>query len=286
MGSLRESRFLVVDAADNEKWAGAADDLFSKVLCEIQPLENETYEVVRPYAGERLPETVEEIQRYRGVIITGSGRSANDDLEWIEKISEMIRAIVRQEKTRLVAICFGHQLVARALGGRVSKQDVFTLQPERIFPSGELWLVNLGGASQLLLEAHGDNVSIAPPQADVRAPMDSALHGTISECFGIAIFQQVLATSSTAAIESMAIRSGTGDGRVVAWTLQAHPEMPAPLFVDKVLPFVSERMENGGAGAQEKLLSFEPSDAYFIMSEMKKFLVSGWSITSPEQSVY
>uniref|UniRef100_A0A7S2ZR61 Glutamine amidotransferase domain-containing protein n=1 Tax=Rhodosorus marinus TaxID=101924 RepID=A0A7S2ZR61_9RHOD len=262
MGSLRESRFLVVDAADNEKWAGAADDLFSKVLCEIQPLENETYEVVRPYAGERLPETVEEIQRYRGVIITGSGRSANDDLEWIEKISEMIRAIVRQEKTRLVAICFGHQLVARALGGRVSKQDVFTLQPERIFPSGELWLVNLGGASQLLLEAHGDNVSIAPPQADV------------------------LATSSTAAIESMAIRSGTGDGRVVAWTLQAHPEMPAPLFVDKVLPFVSERMENGGAGAQEKLLSFEPSDAYFIMSEMKKFLVSGWSITSPEQSVY
>ncbi|KAJ8900813.1 hypothetical protein NDN08_000112 [Rhodosorus marinus] len=261
MSSLGESRFLVVDTADNEKWAGAADDLFSKVLCKIEQLDNEKYEVVRPYAGERLPETVEEVQQYKGVIITGSGRSANDDFEWIEKISEMIRAIVSQEKTRLVAICFGQQLVARALGGRVSKQDMFTLQPERIVPSGELWLVNLGGASKLLLEAHGDQVSIPPPRADV------------------------LATSSTAAIESMAIRSGTGDGRVVVWTLQAHPEMPAPLFVDKVLPFVSKRMENDGYGAREKLLSFKPSDAEFIMSEMKKFLVSGWSTTTREQSV-
>jgi len=260
MGSLGESKFLVVDAADNEKWAGAANGLFIEVLCRISPLENETYEVVRPYAGERLPETVEEVQQYKGVIITGSGRSANDDLDWIERISAMIRTIVSQEKTKLVAICFGHQLVARALGGRVSKQDLFTLQPERIVPSGELWLANLGGGSQLLLEAHGDQVSIPPPRAEV------------------------LATSSTSAIESMAIRSGNGHGSIVTWTLQAHPEMPARLFVDKVLPFVSKRMENDGVGAREKLMSFEPSDAGFIMSELKKFLVNGWQTTIPEQS--
>ncbi|KAJ8900812.1 hypothetical protein NDN08_000111 [Rhodosorus marinus] len=251
MGNLGGSKFLVVDALG---WADAKDDLFATALSRIDPLESgETYEVVKPKTGEHLPETVEEIKQYDGIVISGSATSANDELEWIDKLSEMIRMIASQDKTRLVGICFGHQLVAKALGGSVLKQDTFILQPERIEPLSRLWTDNVSGASQLLLESHGDQVSLAPPGAEV------------------------LASSTTAKIESMAVRSVKGDRRVVAWTLQAHPEMQAHLLVDRVLSRVANQMENRGQGAREQLLAFNAKDACFMMKAVKSFLVSGWS---------
>uniref|UniRef100_A0A7S2ZNL7 Glutamine amidotransferase domain-containing protein n=2 Tax=Rhodosorus marinus TaxID=101924 RepID=A0A7S2ZNL7_9RHOD len=251
MGSLGGSKFLVVDALG---WTDAKDDLFATALSRIDPLDaGETYEVVKPKAGERVPETLEEVQQYDGIVISGSATSANDELEWIDKLSEMIKVIASQDKTRLVGICFGHQLVAKALGGSVLKQDKFILQPERIEPSSTLWTANVSDASQLLLESHGDQVSLAPPGAEV------------------------LASSTTAEIESMAVRSVKGDRRVVAWTLQAHPEMPAHLLVDRVLSRVANQVEDGGQRAREQLLAFNANDAKFMMKAVKTFLVSGWS---------
>uniref|UniRef100_A0A7S0BTW4 Glutamine amidotransferase domain-containing protein n=1 Tax=Rhodosorus marinus TaxID=101924 RepID=A0A7S0BTW4_9RHOD len=255
MGSLGRGKFLVVDALG---WTDAEDDLFATALPRIDPLEKgETYEVVKPKDGEHLPGTLEEIQLYDGIVISGSASSANDEMEWINKLSELIRMIASQDKTRLVGICFGHQLVAKALGGCVIKQDKFILQPERIEPSSRLWTANVSGGSQLLLESHGDQVSSAPPGAEV------------------------LASSTTAKIESMAVRSAKGDGRVVVWTLQAHPEMPAPLLLDRVLPRVAKQTEDGGQRARERLLAFNANDARVMMKAVKSFLVSGWSNPNP-----
>uniref|UniRef100_A0A7S2ZNK5 Uncharacterized protein n=1 Tax=Rhodosorus marinus TaxID=101924 RepID=A0A7S2ZNK5_9RHOD len=89
MGSLGGSKFLVVDALG---WTDAKDDLFATALSRIDPLDaGETYEVVKPKAGERVPETLEEVQQYDGIVISGSATSANDELEWIDKLSEMIK---------------------------------------------------------------------------------------------------------------------------------------------------------------------------------------------------
>jgi len=75
----------------------------------------------------------------------------------------------------------------------------------------------------------------------------------------------------------MAVRSVKGDRRVVAWTLQAHPEMPAHLLVDRVLSRVANQVEDGGQRAREQLLAFNANDAKFMMKAVKTFLVSGWS---------
>jgi GMP synthase (glutamine-hydrolysing) len=53
------------------------------------------------------------------VIVTGSAASVTEALPWIERTSECLRALVTLE-VPVLGICFGHQLLGHALGGRVS----------------------------------------------------------------------------------------------------------------------------------------------------------------------
>ncbi|PVA06955.1 type 1 glutamine amidotransferase [Thalassorhabdomicrobium marinisediminis] len=55
-----------------------------------------------------------------GWLITGSKHAAYEDLPWIARLEGLIRAIY-DEGRPLVGICFGHQIIAQALGGRVEK---------------------------------------------------------------------------------------------------------------------------------------------------------------------
>ncbi len=57
-----------------------------------------------------------------GWIITGSKHGVYDDLPWIEPLKVLVREIY-QAKIPLVGICFGHQIMAEALGGKVEKSD-------------------------------------------------------------------------------------------------------------------------------------------------------------------
>ncbi|MEA2009782.1 MAG: hypothetical protein U9N78_03680 [Actinomycetota bacterium] len=52
-----------------------------------------------------------------GWIVTGSRYSAYDDEPWIHRLSDLIRTV--HGRVPLVGICFGHQMIARALGGQV-----------------------------------------------------------------------------------------------------------------------------------------------------------------------
>jgi GMP synthase (glutamine-hydrolysing) len=55
-----------------------------------------------------------------GWLITGSKFGAYEDHDWIPPLEDLIRAI-RETGRPLVGICFGHQIIAQALGGRVEK---------------------------------------------------------------------------------------------------------------------------------------------------------------------
>lgn len=95
-----------------------------------------------------------------GWLITGSRHGAYEDHPWIAPLEQLIRDIDAAGRP-LVGICFGHQIVAQALGGRVIKH-----------PKG--WAVGLRryriGERELALHAwHQDQVVELPPRAQVLA---------------------------------------------------------------------------------------------------------------------
>jgi GMP synthase-like glutamine amidotransferase len=93
---------------------GEYPDMFVALLGQVDPgLEFEIYDVEQ---GE-YPQDIDEVDAY---LITGSKSSVYDDKPWIAVLMEFVRELDARRK-KLVGICFGHQLVAQALGGKTEK---------------------------------------------------------------------------------------------------------------------------------------------------------------------
>jgi GMP synthase-like glutamine amidotransferase len=62
------------------------------------------------------------INQYDLFICSGSKFSVYDDLEWIQKLKEFTREVYKEGK-KFIGICFGHQMIAEALGGKVQRSE-------------------------------------------------------------------------------------------------------------------------------------------------------------------
>lgn len=89
---------------------GQTADWFLAALAKI----GKKADVIRPYLGEKLPEPVS----VTAAIITGSWSMVTDREEWSERIAEWIRKAMPFD-IPLFGVCYGHQLMAHALGGIV-----------------------------------------------------------------------------------------------------------------------------------------------------------------------
>ncbi|OAA64734.1 Glutamine amidotransferase type 1 [Niveomyces insectorum RCEF 264] len=55
------------------------------------------------------------------LVLSGSKYNSFDDSEWILQLLDFVRTFHETARKPIVGICFGHQIVARALGGRVQR---------------------------------------------------------------------------------------------------------------------------------------------------------------------
>jgi len=145
---------------------GEYPDMFEALLSQADPdLEFITYDVEQ---GE-YPLDPDEVDAY---LITGSKSSVYEDKDWIRRLEDFVRDIHGRGK-KLVGICFGHQLVAQALGGRTEKSEkgwgvgahsaTFSRLPE--------WHDG-GGEAFSLLVSHQDQVVEPAPGSEVLAGSD------------------------------------------------------------------------------------------------------------------
>ncbi|EDQ99850.1 uncharacterized protein LACBIDRAFT_255924, partial [Laccaria bicolor S238N-H82] len=106
----------------------------------------------------------DQVDTYDAIVLTGSAASAYENVEWVNKLIAYISHIAESKPhVKLIGICFGHQIIGRALGGEC-------------VPNGGRWevgpmpldLTDLGkqvfGVESLnVQEMHRDHVPAVPP---------------------------------------------------------------------------------------------------------------------------
>ncbi|AMB75485.1 glutamine amidotransferase [Pantoea ananatis] len=77
-------------------------------------LQPDDYVIVRPHVGETLPQFTD----ISGAVLSGSWAMVTDHADWSERTAAWIRAAM-EARLPLLGVCYGHQLMAYALGGKV-----------------------------------------------------------------------------------------------------------------------------------------------------------------------
>lgn len=142
--------------------AGDYDAMFARLLAG-RGFEFETYNVV----DEQYPSAPDACD---GWLITGSKHGAYEDHPWIPPLEDFIRAVYAAGRP-MIGVCFGHQIIAQALGGKVIK-----------YPGG--WSVgrteyDLDGETFALNAWHQDQVTEVPQGAEVIGKSDFCAHAAL-----------------------------------------------------------------------------------------------------------
>ena len=183
-----------------------------------------------------FPPSIDSCDAY---LATGSRFSAYDDVDWIHALKNFVRRVHEANKP-FVGVCFGHQIMAEALGGKVSRAEagwgvgVHSVEVIRT----EDWM-RPAQSSCGLQYMHQDQVE--------RLPEDGVVIGRSDHC-PVAMFR-------------------IGDSML---GIQAHPEFPSAyseaLLLDRI-----ERI--GWERAQAALTSLgRPTDESVVAKWIAEFL--------------
>jgi GMP synthase-like glutamine amidotransferase len=95
---------------------GSFPQMFERMISEADA--SASFATVRLIDGEALPDP----ENLEAILITGSAAGVYDDLDWITLLERFVR-VAYETRVPMAGICFGHQLMAQALGGTVRKSE-------------------------------------------------------------------------------------------------------------------------------------------------------------------
>ncbi|MFC3286057.1 glutamine amidotransferase-related protein [Litchfieldella rifensis] len=145
---------------------GNYPEMFQRLFTSVDP--TLTFRVWRCLDGE-IPDDVDAVDAW---VTTGSKFGVNDGLAWVDELCGFVCKLWEAGKP-LVGVCFGHQVIAKALGGKVIKSPRgwgVGMSFNRVTEHAawmEPWQPSLD-----LLVSHQDQVEELPPQSRVLAESD------------------------------------------------------------------------------------------------------------------
>lgn len=145
---------------------GSYADMFQRLFASInKTIIFERYQIT----NNEFPDKYGECDAY---LITGSKHSAYDNIDWINNLKTLIREL-NTSRHSLVGICFGHQIIAEALGGKVLKSDKGWGLGTMTYPVLEQqdWMQPQVEQFKLII-SHQDQVQQLPPHAHLIAGND------------------------------------------------------------------------------------------------------------------
>lgn len=177
------------------------------------------------------------VDSYDAYLTTGSRYSVYDDLPWIRRLADFVR-VVHHASVPFAGVCFGHQMLAHALGGRVGRSDrgwgvgIHSMQVVEERP----WMHPPNPAPGLFMSCQ-DQITRLPPGATVLAVGETvevammtvgtsaagvAGHPEFTHRYAAPLYElrrsKVGSAVATAALDTM---SDADDGRFVAgWLTQ------------------------------------------------------------------
>ena len=198
MARAAPRKFLIVQTGNTLPAVRARHGDFPEWFRRGLGLRRDELEVVRAHAGEALPDA----RSYAGAIVTGSPAMVSERLDWSEATAGWLRPAIASGLP-ILGICYGHQLLAHALGGRVdyhaSGREIGTVAIER------------------LPAAHGDPLlGAVPAQFQAHASHQQSV---------LELPSDAVALARSAHDPNHAVRYAT---RV--WGLQFHPEFSVEIM--------------------------------------------------------
>lgn len=213
---------------------GDYDDLFADFLttaaneCGI-PIELSFHDAI----GGSLPASTDVCDAW---VITGSRHDAYGDDDWIDQLRVFVRGVIAAQG-RVVGICFGHQLVATAMGGKVEPAGGWSVGPQRLALERTPWFPE----SEVHLHAmHRDVVTVLPSGATL------------------------IGEGTTAAIPAFLL----GDNVLC---VQDHPEFPAE-YVAALLEARTDRIDGETASRAREAIRHQQTDGPEIGASIIRFL--------------
>lgn len=167
---------------------GSYVEMFQRLFLSVDDqLEFDVYQVTEGH----YPESIHECDAY---LITGSKSSVYDEELWIKDLQDYVVSLHDQRK-KLVGICFGHQIIAHALGGLTQKSEkgwgvgnTISYIEEDAFLGYKAWIQD-GNKTYSLLMSHQDQVVKLPDNATLIASNMHCVHDSFQIDNHILTFQ-------------------------------------------------------------------------------------------------
>ncbi|KAJ4958614.1 hypothetical protein NE237_025725 [Protea cynaroides] len=234
-----------------KKAYGGYFNVFLKAFAE----EGEQWDLFRVVDGE-FPE-IDDLHKYHGFVISGSPSDAYGNEIWILKLCFLLQTLDAMEK-KVLGICFGHQVLCRALGGKVGKA----------YGGWDLGLRKIRIVEDFPLRRFFGILEEIPPSL------------TIIKCHQDEVWEVPLGAEVIAFSEQTGVEMFVLSDHILG--IQGHPE-----YTKDILYNIIDRLANDSsinkefAEAAKSRMEIDEPDRKFLVKICKNFLKYGEIISPP-----